>query len=510
MYRKRDFTRAAPHAALIYVLASVLAPMGMFAKETALAKDPLPATAEKSPSAGLISLESLPDYSEDVEATVTKHGRVHVNGLVSTINYKRFKKVEPAQKECKIKLRKEETGFRRDIELSVFWQPHKAPLAVLLLGFYQQKDQKLARAWQTYLYASGCHVLTFDSIFRHETNAVLGYGVAGNMTEDAKAVIRLIQQFLEYRGAKKDFNEGHPVCDRIEGIRLLGTSYGGIVALNLYKCAQAKEWPIDRILVLSAPVRTHTAALRLDRFQREDRPRYEIYLLKLIDGYTPERDQPADWEESLMRAGIAYEFQGVLENAVKENEKLYLEGLLNEFKKQEEDAASKSKCETQVSAMNKRHQQELEDLREQFRNERCSEAHNEPLKEKQKKAEKELEIKQQIEKNDVEKRMSKPSDWNFTDFVNHMTSPYWELAPEAIWAQANLEDLLKDSPPFVQAIVTEDDPLNDPEELKALKEAIPAPKLIVLPHGGHLGYTGAKWIRAAIEQFFGTRVGEAR
>lgn len=438
-----------------------------------------------------IAMKDLPDFTKDVETVVTKTGRVHTNGLVSTINYKGFKTPKLAMDEDEIKLSKQVTGFRKDLELSVLWQPGKAPLAVVLLGFYQKKDHKLARAWQAYLYASGCHVLTFDSIFRHETNAALGHGVAGNLRQDAKAVLKLLGRFLEYQGEDVSTKPR----ERITSIRLLGTSYGGIVALNLFRCPESKAFPIDRTLILSTPIRTLTAARQLDRFVREDRPRFEFYLLKLIDGYTPEKPEPASWEESLMRAGIAYEFQGDLEDAVKENEKLYLKGLLDEFKKRENEPAMKSRYKNLIRAMKARHKQQLKDLERQFGDDEAS-------KKAFKKAKKDMKVQQEIEKNAIEKKMSDPEDWSFSDFVSHMTGPYWDKKATDIWSQADLEPLLKDTPSFVQAVITADDPLNLPEELKAIRGSIPEPKLLVLPHGGHLGYAGTKWIRALIVKFF--------
>ncbi len=450
-----------------------------------------------------IGLSDLPDFKQDVEEKVTKSGKVHTNGLVSTINYKAFKLPHIGAKEIKVELSRENTGFRDDLPLTLYLQPQKAPLAVILLGFYQERDHKLARAWQAYLYDAGCHVAVFDSIFRHEMNMAIGHGVSGNMDADTKAVAQITNALLEHRGRELG---GRLLKSRITNVRILGTSYGGILALNLLDRPEAKAWAVDRVLVLSAPIRTHTSAKRLDYSMRMDLPRYKLWLLKLLDGYTPKSYPPAKWEESLMRAGLAYDFQGNLEEAVESYEKMYLKGLFKEFKKLEEAPGVKSRFKAQERAMKQRHKNEMKDLKEKYKRlvaeKPLDEIKARDHERKYRRAKKELKVKHEIETNDLEKRLSDPERWSFSDFVDHMTSPYWSLKSEELWAKGNLGELLEGTPDFVQAVITADDPLNDPSEFEAFRKQFSEPKLVVLPKGGHLGYAGTKWIRAMILKFF--------
>ena len=57
-------------------------------------------------------------------------------------------------------------------------------------------------------------------------------------------------------------------------------------------------------------------------------------------------------------------------------------------------------------------------------------------------------LEQEIEKNDLEKKMSDAEDWAFADFVKYMTCPYWKLKLKDVLARGELALLLKDTPEF--------------------------------------------------------------
>ena len=61
---------------------------------------------------------------------------------------------------------------------------------------------------------------------------------------------------------------------------------------------------------------------------------------------------------------------------------------------------------------------------------------------------------------------------------------------------------MEGTPPWVQVVVADDDPLNLPSELISLKERVKEPQLLVLPHGGHLGFGGTKWVAALLANYF--------
>ena len=53
-----------------------------------------------------------------------------------------------------------------------------------------------------------------------------------------------------------------------------------------------------------------------------------------------------------------------------------------------------------------------------------------------------------------------------------------------------------------------DDPLNDPKEVPEIAKQLPE-KLLVIPHGGHLGYTATHWVETLITKYFQPASGAA-
>ena len=300
-----------------------------------------------------IAMSELPDFKAELEEKVTKKGLVHTNGLVATINYKEFKepKVEGA---IKIKLPAASTGFKGEMEVCALWQPGKAPLAIPLLGIYEEHDDKLVRAWQAYLFEAGCHVVTFDSPFRNDFNSRSVHGVVGNLEEDAKVAARLIEALLDYRDAPG----APPLRENVTCLRLLGTSYGGFLALHMVRQERAKLGPIDRVLILSAPVKMSTALHTIDQFHEVDRARFQTSLIKLMGGYTPDKPDPSERELSLMRAGIGYDFYDTLDSILKHNEETYMPGLFDKFKAEEEALVQKEKFEARENELKTKQEQE--------------------------------------------------------------------------------------------------------------------------------------------------------
>lgn len=390
-----------------------------------------------------VPLSDLPDFKAELEERVTKSGLVHTNGYISTVNTEEFP-TEGLDDRYKIKLRKDRTGFREDFKVYAKWQPDRAPLAVIVVGIFGQADDKLGQHWQRLLYEAGCHVVCADSMFRYDSTKRTGQGVPGNPKAEAEVLAKIVEAVMDYRG---DNGKLEPVRSRVSSVRLLGTSYGGVVALHLARTEAAQKWPIDRCLVLSAPVNMHSTAKIVDHFVKEDRPKFELSLAKLMGGYTPDKDQPSAKEESLIRAGIAYSFQEGLGDVVKESEKRYMKGYRDQLKAEEAAAQNRS---GQPPA----------------------------------------------------KKLSEWENWSFDDFVDLMAAPYWKTTPEEIWKRGDLATTLADAPAFAQVVVAADDPLNKPEDLATLKTKYGEPRLIVLPHGGHLGYCGTNWLKALISKTF--------
>jgi predicted alpha/beta-fold hydrolase len=447
-----------------------------------------PITLEDVPGFKPFTLKDLPPFGDECEEHCSKSGRVHVNGLLATINYTEFKERKPPVKEEQIGLEPEETGFSKRVDVRLFTQPGKAPLAVTLLGFGQQANDKVSRAWQTYLYNSGCHVLSFDSVVRNNMNEATGHGVAGNFTEETSVIAKIIDVMLE-----RQSKEGGTLKEKTTSVRLLGTSYGGLLSAQLLRIPQAKIWPIDRVLILSTPINMGMAAKRLDTFAREDKPFFGVMqLMKLMGGYTPKNDTPSPKEEALMRAGIGYVFHGDLHAYAKSNIDRYDPELPARLKTYDDRPDQKEMCDEMCRTLKERHKKELSDLEEKK---------GSMNKDEFEQARKDLEQHQKVQMNVAKCRPSDISNWNFQDYVFLLLKPYWKLKRGAD-VSVTLPVLLAGAPNFVQAVVAADDPLNDPKELPDIVKQLPPEKLLVIPHGGHLGYSATHWVETLITKFF--------
>ena len=433
------------------------------------------------------TLADLPNLDDETEGKVTKNGLVNLNGLVSTINYETFKKRQPEAKEDLIELAPQETGFARPISVRLFTQPASAPLAVILLGFGQQSNDRLARAWQTYLYNSGCHVLCFDSLIRNNMNEATGHGVAGNFLEESKITGTLVDATLAH--SRKD----GALKDRVTSVRFLGTSYGGMLALQCLRLPQAKSWPCDRCLALSMPLNMGTASKRLDTFAREDKAMFgKLSLMKLLGGFTPKNETPTPQEESLMRAGLGYVFHGDLHDLAKSNIKRYDPDLPSRLEAWQKRPDQQQMEEDMMKTLEERQESELKALEQEYAGKDKKEYEH---------ARDELKARHKIQRNVSKREAADISQWNFQDYVFLLLKPYWKLK-RGTSTPVTMTDLISGAPNFVQAFVAADDPLNDPAELAEFQQKIPSPQLVVMPHGGHLGYTGTRWAETLVEKFF--------
>jgi len=436
-----------------------------------------------------ILMSDLPAFMADCETKVTKSGKVPCHGLMATINYMEFKKKEASIKEEQLILDPHETKFQKEIPIRLIRQNGKAPLAVVLLGFGQRSDDKLAKAWAAYLCDAGCHVLLFDSLVRNNMNEATNLGVAGNFVEETKVACKIIDASLALK-----LSDGKTLRDYSTSVRVMGASYGGLLAAQMLRSPQATEWPIDRMLILSTPISMRTAAQRLDTFSREDAPFFGLFeLAKLLGGYTPKSDEPNPKEERLMRAGIGYVFHGDLQGISKSNMERYDPTLPERLKDREENKEQKSIYSEMLDTLKQRHKAEAGEL----------EAKKDSMeKDAYKKTKMEMEERHHVQDIIAKRQPSQIDRWNFYDYVFLLLKPYWKLK-HGDSSSVTLDQLLKGAPNFVQSYVAADDPLNDPKELEAMQARLAPPALQVMPHGGHLGYTATKWVEVLIQKMFG-------
>ena len=236
------------------------------------------------------------------------------NGLYSTLTAMTCFKIPEVKAEQKLKLKV--FGFKKDLEVRAMLQDHPAPLVVIFLGLASKSKDPLARLWESQLYESGCHVMTFDSIFRSSFNKSSNHGVAGNLEMEAISAANVINSF-----------EQHSLLEgKVTKLGLLGASYGGILALNFARLAKANKITLkpDRVLVFSPPVSMHVSATLLDKMYDEDRAKFGILDLWKMKGHEPVGPEKAiPFTDSLMRAGIGYVFHDDLVDAINTSKDVY-------------------------------------------------------------------------------------------------------------------------------------------------------------------------------------------
>src|SRR4029077_19901047 len=99
-----------------------------------------------------------------------------------------------------------------------------------------------------------------------------------------------------------------------------------------------------------------------------------------------------------------------------------------------------------------------------------------------------LENRYDNQKDYVKKKFDDLDDWSFKHFIFLLCRPYWEL--KANYSDfGRLRELMNGAPNYVQIVIAEDDPLNTPEDLALVKKALTKDQLLLIPHGGHLGYS---------------------
>ncbi len=97
--------------------------------------------------------------------------------------------------------------------------------------------------------------------------------------------------------------------------------------------------------------------------------------------------------------------------------------------------------------------------------------------------------------------------WSFHRFMYDLSFPYWQARQDLssfqdFLAPMLLEGLLKDQPQNCEAILAEDDPLNDSADTAELCQNAAHLPLTLLPHGGHMGYATYPWTQAKLLSLF--------
>jgi pimeloyl-ACP methyl ester carboxylesterase len=195
--------------------------------------------------------------------------------------------------------------------------PFNAPVAVLLPGLNSLCEDNWVRYWRQLMWASGCHVLSFDSVYMPEVGDKSLHGVAGNLEREAEVVDRIIHKFCEDRGLKSN------------RVYVVGVSYGALIALNMLVPTRAdaqRHSGIDRVLALCPPVRMRDTAEILDGYflkeYREIEESWRDYGPQ-FKAYEPLKGHEYRLSERTTKGIIAHEFREALREVVSHNDKLY-------------------------------------------------------------------------------------------------------------------------------------------------------------------------------------------
>ena len=233
----------------------------------------------------------------------------------------------------------------------------------------------------------------------------------------------------------------------VTDVGVLGMSFGGSQALLL--AAKAKEgklpFALSGCLALSPPVKIRTAARTVDRFFVEDR--WETTMIELAKRFATHapvaEGQKIPFAPTEMRAAIGFVFRDGFMNVVERNDRFY-------------------------------------------------------------------KLKILPEEGNGENRSTWAEAVGFGYFMDKFTFPYWQKkgavkSVDELWEMTDLAKVLPRLPDYAQAIVTENDPFNAPEELADAKAADVNKRLIALPMGGHLGYAASDWMLVKALRIFDLR-----
>lgn len=234
-----------------------------------------------------------------------------------------------------------------------------------------------------------------------------------------------------------EFLKHKNVKDKVTRIGVLGYSLGGIQAMVMARMAAEKKLPFELsgALALSPPVKLQTAARRLDEFYAKDRWKYTmINMGKVFLAHEPVKaGQPIPFEPAFMRAGIGYLVREEFTEIVERTDSYYR---LRQIPDEDDD--------------------------------------------------------------ENVNRTSEARAWGFTRFMERMSFGYWKKkgsvqSVQELWDTGDLTKVMTKLPPYAHAIICENDPLNDPADLEALKKAVDNKHLTIQKIGGHLGYLGSGW-----------------
>ncbi|HEY3320763.1 MAG TPA: hypothetical protein VGP72_09895 [Planctomycetota bacterium] len=242
------------------------------------------------------------------------------------------------------------------------------------------------------------------------------------------------------------FLERNDFKEKVSGIGVVGMSYGGIEALVLGELAAAGKLPfkIDAIQSYCPPINLGSSGALIDRWYAEDRWNFTLVeLARKFSGHKPAHsDKDIPFDDEMMRAAIALAFRMGLADVIIRNDQRFKLKLLPQGNQFDEQYVQRDFAET----------------------------------------------------------------WGFQRFLTELAFPYWNKKGEYenvgdMLTRMSVPYLFARQPACTELIMADDDPLNVPDDLAALKALPEAKRILFLPNGGHLGFVANRWTKAKLLRF---------
>ncbi|MCZ7645869.1 MAG: alpha/beta fold hydrolase [Planctomycetota bacterium] len=332
-------------------------------------------------------------------------------------------------------------GLKEKLDVKAVLQKQPAPLVVVLVGGDGKSSWPLGRLFP-YILAKYLHV------------NVMYFDATFRPTYMVKARSGVTGNFrgeAEEVGKLIDaFVKLPEVKPLVSEVGVLGYSMGATQALLLARLAEDGKLPFELkgALAFSPPVRLRATARILDGYYKMDRFKYtRVEMALAIMNHEPVKPGEAiPFEDDFMRAGIGTVIRDEFTEIVDRNDKTFR---LRKIPFEEDLKPGQNREEIARS-------------------------------------------------------------WGFEKFMDEMCFPYWQKKGafktlDEMWEAGDMTKVMAKLPAYARAVICEDDPFNEPQDLAALKQAANPKNLVLLPSGGHIGYFGSEWCFRQLESMFDQR-----
>ena len=367
-----------------------------------------------------------------------------MQGLWETITAGLRKVDHPPLKEMKVLL----TGAKAPLEIQYHLESQPKPLVIIVNGTFSKAQNLYAEMLEGTFIKAGYNVVTFDSFFSRRFLLETQYGAPGNFKAEAEIAGRIVATFLKQPG----------ISEKVTDIAVVGLSYGGGVALQMAMLDQNQKLPfkLSRVQAYSVPVSFQTAFRILDEFEAQPYS-YDTIIPIVLKANKRHQGIPEDTSLEMLQKVIGRSFRLDLPETVESVDRIYFNAI-KKFRSYE--LQTNYLGDAQAAIMD---------------------------------------------------RESEASSVSFRAFFASWLAPYWNgnahVSAEDILAMGELSALLPQLGDKVQIVIANNDPLNVPGAVEALKKIRSSAHLIVQKSGGHLGFLETDAIADLAAGIFSTATG---